>query len=106
MTIEQFRMEILKSIFGGEENIQYYELTEQDWENIHSFQKNAINNGNGTMENHQVSIFKKQHRFPSGSIDIRLEVNKGIIEEVTIFGDFFGVGDVEEIEQATCRYKI
>ena len=35
MTIEQFRLEILSSIFEGEENIQYWELTEQDWENIH-----------------------------------------------------------------------
>ena len=32
MTIEQFRMEILKSIFGGEEKIQYLELTEEDWD--------------------------------------------------------------------------
>ena len=32
MTIEQFRMEILKSIFEGEENVQYWELTEEDWD--------------------------------------------------------------------------
>src|SRR5690606_39748299 len=36
ITVEQFRMEILKSIFGGEENIRYYELTEQDWEKIYA----------------------------------------------------------------------
>lgn len=42
---------------------------------------------------------QKQKRFPSGEIDIRLEVNKGIIEEIKIFGDFFGMRDVEEIEQ-------
>ena len=99
MTIEQFRMEILKSIFGGEENIQYYELTEQDWENIYSLSKEryqqwAWNYGKSPRFNIQ-----KQHRFPSGSIDIRLEVNRGIVEEATIFGDFFGVGDVSEIEQ-------
>ena len=34
MTIEQFRLEILKSIFEGEENIQYIELTEEDWDKI------------------------------------------------------------------------
>lgn len=98
MTIEEFRMEILKSIFGGEEQVQYYELTEQDWENIHKlseerYQKWEWNYGKSPRFNIQ-----KQHRFPSGSIDIRLEVNKGIIEEATIFGDFFGVGDVVEVE--------
>lgn len=35
MTVEEFRLEILKSIFGGEENIRYYSLTEEDWVNIH-----------------------------------------------------------------------
>ena len=98
MTIEEFRMEILKSIFGGEEQIQYYELTEQDWANIHQlseerYQKWEWNYGKSPRFNIQ-----KQHRFSSGSIDIRLEVNKGIIEEATIFGDFFGVGDVAEVE--------
>src|SRR5690606_25858362 len=32
ITIEDFKLEILKSIFGGEEQINYYELTEEDWE--------------------------------------------------------------------------
>ena len=99
MTIEQFRLEILKSIFGGEDNIRYYELTEEDWANIHSisqerYQKWEWNYGKSPRFNIQ-----KTHRFPSGSLDIRLEVNRGIIEEVTIFGDFFGIGDVTEIEQ-------
>lgn len=99
MTIEQFRMEILKSIFGGEDEIQYYELSDEDWEKIHQiseerYQKWEWNYGKSPRFNIQ-----KQHRFPSGGIDIRLEVNKGVIEDVTIFGDFFGIGDVKEIEE-------
>lgn len=105
MTIEQFRMEILKSVFGGEEQIRYYELTEEDWENIHKlseerYQKWEWNYGKSPKFNIQ-----KQHRFPSGSIDIRLEVVKGMITEAKIFGDFFGVGDVEEVEQLLVQVK-
>ncbi|MFJ7738193.1 lipoate--protein ligase [Lysinibacillus sp. NPDC097287] len=98
MTVEQFRMEILKSVFDGEENIRYYELTEEDWTNINKiseerYQKWEWNYGKSPRFNIQ-----KTHRFPSGGIDIRLEVNKGVIEEAHIFGDFFGVGDVADIE--------
>ena len=105
MTIEAFRMEILKSIFGGEDKIQYYELTEQDWENIRKlsaerYQKWEWNYGKSPRFNIQ-----KQHRFPSGSIDIRLEVHKGMIEEATIFGDFFGVGDVAEVQELLVGIK-
>ena len=106
MTVEQFRMEILKSIFGGEENIQYYELTDEDWEKIHEISKERYQQWEWNYGKSPSFNIQKTHRFPSGGIDIRLEVNKGIIEEVKIFGDFFGVGDVEEIEKLTCRDKI
>ena len=45
--------------------------------------------------------FNLQHskRFQAGSVDIRLEVQKGVIRECKIFGDFFGVGDVSDIEE-------
>ena len=98
ITVEQFRMEILKSIFGGEENIQYYELSEQDWEKIHEISKNRYQLWEWNYGKSPRFNIQKTKRFPSGGIDIRLEVNKGILEEVTIFGDFFGVGDVSEVE--------
>lgn len=99
ITVEQFRLEILKSIFGGEENIQYYELTQEDWANIDEISKNRYQQWDWNYGKSPRFNIQKTHRFPSGGIDIRLEVKKGIIEELTIFGDFFGVGDVEEIEQ-------
>ncbi len=99
MTVEEFRMEILKSIFGGEENIQYYELTDEDWEKIHTISKERYQTWEWNYGKSPRFNIQKTHRFPSGGIDIRLEVNKGIIEEAKIFGDFFGVGDVEEIEK-------
>ena len=99
ITVEQFRMEILKSIFGGEEHIQYYELTDEDWEKIYEISKNRYQLWEWNYGKSPRFNIQKTKRFSSGSIDIRLEVNKGIIEEARIFGDFFGVGDVEEIEQ-------
>ena len=98
ITVEQFRLEILKSIFGGEEKIQYYELSESDWEKIYTLSKERYQQWEWNYGKSPRFNIQKTHRFPSGGVDIRLEVNKGIIEEATIFGDFFGVGDVEEIE--------
>ncbi|BAK15142.1 lipoate-protein ligase A [Solibacillus kalamii] len=99
ITVEEFRMEILKSIFGGEENIQYYELTEEDWENIHEISKNRYQLWEWNYGKSPRFNIQKTKRYPSGSLDIRLEVNKGVIEEAKIFGDFFGVGDVDEVAE-------
>ncbi|RUL47486.1 MULTISPECIES: lipoate--protein ligase [Lysinibacillus] len=105
MTVEQFRMEILKSIFDGEENIQYYELTDEDWEKIYKISEERYQTWEWNYGKSPRFNIQKTNRFPSGGIDIRLEVNKGIIEEAKIFGDFFGVGDVEEIEKLLLGVK-
>ncbi|MFC5588781.1 lipoate--protein ligase [Sporosarcina soli] len=99
MTIEQFRMEILKSIFGGEEKIQYMELTEDDWTKIRELSAERYANWDWNYGKSPKFNMQHSHRFPVGGIDVRLQVNKGIIEDVNIFGDFFGVGEVAEIEE-------
>lgn len=99
MTIEQFRTEILHSIFGGEENIQYWELTEEDWKNIHKLSEERYQQWDWNYGKSPKFNMKHSHRFPTGGVDVRLEVNKGVIDDVKIYGDFFGVGDMEEVEQ-------
>ncbi|AOV08532.1 lipoate--protein ligase [Sporosarcina ureilytica] len=99
MTIEELRLEILKSIFDGEENIKYKELTDEDWENIHALSKERYANWNWNYGKSPKFNMQHSHRFPVGSIDVRLQVNKGIIEDIAIFGDFFGIGEIEKVQE-------
>ncbi|ANU25952.1 lipoate--protein ligase [Planococcus versutus] len=105
MTIEQFRMAILHSIFDGEDNVQYYELTDQDWENIHELSKERYGNWDWNYGKSPKFNIKHSHRFAVGGIDVRLQVEKGIVQDVNIYGDFFGVGDISEVEQAIAGSK-
>ncbi|PJN52697.1 Lipoate-protein ligase LplJ [Paenibacillus sp. GM1FR] len=41
---------------------------------------------------------KHTRKFPVGIIDLRMNIKDGRIEDIKIFGDFFGVGDVADIE--------
>jgi len=100
MTIEQFRMEILKSIFGGEEKIQYLELTDEDWTNIRELSAERYGNWDWNYGKSPKFNMQHSHRFPVGGIDVRIQVKKGIMEDVSIFGDFFGVGEVAVIEES------
>ncbi|KAB2330945.1 lipoate--protein ligase [Bacillus mesophilum] len=99
VTIEEFRTLLLKNIFGDIEDIPEYVLTEEDWEKIHQLSKERYQNWDWNYGKSPKFDLQHSHRFPVGSIDIRLNVNKGIIEECKIYGDFFGVGDVGEIEE-------
>ncbi|QED47152.1 lipoate--protein ligase [Cytobacillus dafuensis] len=97
ITIQEFRSLILKSIFGGED-VQEYKLTEEDWGKIHQLSKERYQNWDWNYGKSPKFNLQHSHRFPVGQIDIRLEVEKGKIENCKIYGDFFGVGDVGDIE--------
>lgn len=97
LTIEQFRQEILNAVFNGADNIRYKEFTDEDWENIHKLSEERYANWDWNYGKSPKFNMQHSHRFPVGSIDIRLQVQKGMIEDVIIFGDFFGVGEVDVI---------
>ncbi|MFJ8267418.1 lipoate--protein ligase [Peribacillus asahii] len=99
MTIEEFRSFLLKNIFEGTEEIPEYVLTEEDWKEIHKISEKRYQQWDWNYGRSPKFNLQHSHRFPVGSIDIRLEVNKGIIENCKIYGDFFGVGEVKDIEQ-------
>ncbi|MEH7301808.1 lipoate--protein ligase [Neobacillus drentensis] len=98
INIQEFRSLILKHIFEGKEDIPEYVLTEEDWEKIHQLSKERYQNWEWNYGKSPKFNLQHSHRFPVGSIDVRLEVNKGLIENCKIYGDFFGVGDVSDIE--------
>jgi lipoate---protein ligase len=97
MTIEEFRSTLLDYIFDGSD-VEEYVLTEEDWENIHELSKERYQNWEWNYGKSPKFNLQHSHRFPVGQIDVRLEVNKGSIENCKIYGDFFGVGNVEDIE--------
>lgn len=41
---------------------------------------------------------ERQKRFPIGSIEVRLDVANGVIEKAKVFGDFFGLGEIKDVE--------
>ncbi|MEK3799657.1 lipoate--protein ligase [Peribacillus sp. FSL H8-0477] len=99
ITIEEFKSLILKYIFEGSEEVPEYVLTEEDWNKIHEISKERYQSWDWNYGKSPKFNLQNSHRFPVGSIDIRLEVNKGRIESCKIYGDFFGVGEVAEIEE-------
>ena len=97
--MEDFKRKILAYIFDGEENIEEYVLSDEDWEKINKLSEEKYqtwewNYGKNPKYNYNVS-----HKFDAGLLDVRLNVKKGRIENAKIFGDFFGVGEVDVIEE-------
>ncbi|GIP22558.1 lipoate--protein ligase [Paenibacillus sp. J22TS3] len=99
ITIEEFRSELLRHIFGMEvDQVPRYELTEEDWKKIHEISKERYQNWDWNYGLSPESNVKHAKKFPAGIIDLRMDIKDGKIEEIKIYGDFFGVGDVADIE--------
>jgi len=98
ISIDEFRLKLLHSIFGGEEEVKTIELTEEDWANIHALSKERYANWEWNYGKSPAFNMSHSERFPVGGIDVRLQVKNGVIEDAHIYGDFFGVGDVADIE--------
>ncbi|MDO7907325.1 lipoate--protein ligase [Paenibacillus sp. JX-17] len=101
MTIEEFRAELLRSIFSMEASeVPQYELTEKDWEKINQISEERYKLWDWNYGQSPASNIKQSKKFPVGIIDIRMDIKDGLIEEIKIYGDFFGVGDVADLEDA------
>ncbi|MDL4842785.1 lipoate--protein ligase [Aquibacillus rhizosphaerae] len=109
ISMDQFKEHILRYIFDVEDvkDVPQYKLTEQDWKNIHELSKERYQQWDWNYGKSPSFNVKQSHKFDAGLVDVRLDVEKGIIKNCKIYGDFFGVGDVSEIEQrlAETRYE-
>ena len=98
MTMEEFKQTLLTYLFEEFDSIPKYELTESNWEEIRKISRERYANWDWNYGKSPKFNVELSNRFAGGSVDIRLHIVKGIIQECKIFGDFFGVGDVADIE--------
>ncbi|MCM3732895.1 lipoate--protein ligase [Fictibacillus nanhaiensis] len=98
MTMEEFKETLLTYLFEEFDSIPKYELTESDWKEIRKISRERYANWDWNYGKSPKFNVELSNRFAAGSVDVRLHIVKGIIQESKIFGDFFGVGDVSDIE--------
>lgn len=99
MAMEDFVEALLHSIYDGQEPERYV-LRDEDWEIVQDISKERYANWDWNFGKSPKFDVESKRRFPIGTIDVRLNVAKGTITEAKIYGDFFGVGDIQDVEQA------
>jgi len=98
MTVEQFRTKLLASLFEGEQDIPYYELSEQDWANVRKLADERYRSWEWNYGRSPAFNVRQTKRIEgTGTFDVRLQVEEGVIAGATIYGDFFGRGDSAEL---------
>lgn len=99
ISIDDFKQIILKTIFG-EHEVEEYKLTDEDWKNIEALSNEKYRTWEWNYGRNPKYNFERDEKFEKGFVQVKFDVKKGKIEHARIFGDFFGEGDVTELENA------
>ncbi|MGT2866228.1 lipoate--protein ligase [Streptococcus fryi] len=77
-----------------------YVLTEEDWAGIDKLVADKYKNWEWNYGNSPQYSYHRDGRFTIGTVDIHLDIVKGRIASCRIYGDFFGKGNIRDVENA------
>jgi len=98
ITIEAFREALLQSYFENLPGVRLLPLTDADWQQVHSLADERYRSWDWNFGNSPAFNVQKRERFATGEIDARLDVNKGVIQSVKFYGDYFAERETAEVE--------
>ena len=101
MTTREFRDALLLHIFGVKDRAQVpeYHLTDADWEKVAQIRAERFANWDWNYGKSPAFTSERYYKFPQGAVDFRFSVERGVIQSLKIYGDFFGMGDIADVEK-------
>ncbi|MCZ0717749.1 lipoate--protein ligase [Aerococcus kribbianus] len=101
MTIKDFRTRLLLNIFAVDDvaDVKEYVLTDEDWEQIIAFKEQYTGNDDWNFGENPDYEIVKDGRTPAGQIECHFNISRGHIQAVKIYGDFFGLGEISDVEE-------
>lgn len=101
LSTKEFRDRLILKIFDVQtpDGIKEYELTDKDWKQIEELSRNYFNNWDWNYGKSPKFELVRRQRFSIGSVEFKMNVDKGLIQDIRIFGDFFGLGDISDVEE-------
>lgn len=97
--VEDFKQLLLDHMFKENKGIEEYKLTEQDYANINRLMEERYATWEWNFGSSPNFNIEKSNRFPSGKVETQIEVKDGIIGNIKFYGDFFGSGELSDLEE-------
>ncbi|MBU5424900.1 lipoate--protein ligase [Tissierella pigra] len=105
MDLLEFR-EYLKNYVIKTHGIEtIYEFNEKDLKEIDKIVKNRFETWDWNYGKSPNYRYTNSRKYPSGVVEYHLEVESGQIENISIYGDFFGEKNIKELEEKLIGVK-
>lgn len=97
MDVLTFRDRVMTSVAGGLSQVTPF--TEEEVIAIEKLREEKYATWDWNFGQSPKFSMTKEGRFQGGTLEVTLEVKKGIIEEIRIYGDFFGTKNIGLLEE-------
>lgn len=105
MDVLEFRDRIMQHIMAMYPDSKAYEYSPEDIAGIEKLRDEKFSQWDWNFGDSPKYDFEKMIRTEGGSVEFHINVNKGTITDIRIFGDFFHKHDIEEIEKSLVGIK-
>lgn len=99
LSIEAFTQKIMEHIIATNEDCVPYVFTPADISAIEKIKEDKYASNEWNYGQSPDYSFRKEIKTDGGMLEMNLDVEKGIIQKVKIFGDFFNEKDIADIER-------
>ena len=99
ITVNEFSDKILEKMKEFYPEMTEYVLSEYELAKIQDSYEKQFNTWDWTYGQSPEYTVERNVRYPAGKISTYANVENSIIKSVKIYGDFFGIGDVSDIEE-------
>lgn len=98
VTIEEFMALLVNAVYEDNRGeYRKYWPAKEDLEKISSLADNKYRTWDWNFGSSPSFNFKQEKKLPGGTVTVYLEIQEGKIEGCKIYGDFFAVGDIDEL---------
>ena len=105
MSLDVFTQRIMGHVLSKFDDAKLYEFTAEDLKAIQQIRDEKYATWEWNYGNSPTYDFQQGIRTNGGTIEMNLNVKKGFITAVKIYGDFFGTKDIKDIEDALIGTK-
>lgn len=99
ISMEAFKNALKEEILG-DGDLKPYELTERDLAKIEEIQREKYETWEWNYGKAAAYTMVREEKFPAGLVTVHMEAQDGRISELRLYGDFFGNGEIQDVEKA------
>lgn len=105
ITVQAFK-NVLKEQILKKEKMVPYTLTQKDLEQVEHLKREKYETWEWNYGRSPKCNFEAERKFDFGLVTVNADIEDGIISMIKIYGDFFGNGEIHQLEESLTGQKI